>query len=91
MKIIGKTKDGVYVVGDIFKMFDTTGLPLTDLFMMCQQNNMQPCWIDFYNQSMTAGWKHKTVTSRLREALCDCYGVEYRDVVISRLDELFIK
>ena len=40
MKIIGKTKDGVYVVGDIFKMFDTTGLPLTDLFMMCQQNQI---------------------------------------------------
>ena len=86
MKIIGKTESGQLVVGDIFKFFDTHGLPLADMFSMCIASDLQPCWIDFYNQAIEHGWKHKTILLRLADALTDSYGAEYAKIVIERLE-----
>ena len=87
MKIIGKTTSDSLVVGDIFKFFDTHGLPLADIFNICIKNSLQPCWLDFYNQAHTHGWSHKTIIIRLRDALCDSYGNDYANIVIEKLDK----
>lgn len=90
VKIIGKTTDGKLVVKGIFKLFDTTGMPLFMVFESCEQNNWLPSWIDFYNEAVEAGWTHKTIVNRLSESLSDTYGKEYSDVVIDRLNKIYM-
>jgi hypothetical protein len=89
MNIIGKTETGQLVVGDIFKFFDTHGLPLADIFSMCIVSDFQPCWINFYTQAKEHGWKHKTIMLRLADALNDSYGADYTKIVIERLESKF--
>jgi len=90
VKIIGKSPtDGKLIVEGIFKLFDTTGMPLFMVFECCEQNNWLPSWISFYEEAKSSGWQHKTIINRLEEALSDVYGIEFRDVVISRLNKIF--
>ena len=88
MTIVGKTTDGKYTISGIFKMFDTLGLPLDVIFQICVEKNMMPSWIHFYNEARAAGWKHKTIISRLSDSINDVYGKEFSDVVITRLHEV---
>ena len=86
MNQVGVTPDGIKIVDGIFKMFDTLGLPLADLFELCEARGMWPSMPHFYADAMEAGWKHKTVILRLREALGDVKGTEYAEEVIKRLE-----
>lgn len=86
MQLVGKTKDnGLKVVSGVFKLFDTSGLPLTDLFEYLKQNNFIPSWNHFYEEAKKSGWKDKTIFSRLSEALEDVYGLEFKNIVLERL------
>jgi len=91
VKVVGKSPtDGKLVVKGIFKLFDTTGLPLFIIFDTCEQNNWLPSWIDFYKEAIKGGWSHKTIVNRLSEALSDTYGTDFKDVVIDRLNKIFM-
>ena len=90
VRIIGKTTDGKSVVTGIFKFFDTTGIPLFVLFELCEQNNWLPSWIHFYEDGKKQGWEHKTIINRLQEGLSDCYGKEFSDQVIARLNKIYL-
>lgn len=89
-EVIGKTTDGKWVVKGVFKLFDTTGIPLFMLFDLCEQSNYLPSWIEFYNDAVNGQWKHKTIINRLEEAITDVYGKEYADVVVGRLNKMFL-
>jgi len=85
--IIGETTDDKIVVKGLFKMYDTLGLPLEVMFDELQAKGIVPSWIDFYNEAKEAGWKHKTIISRLSESIFDVWGKDFRDMVISKLVE----
>ena len=89
MNQVGVTPDGIIVVDGIFKMFDTLGLPLADLFELCLSRNMWPSMPHFYDDAIKAGWKHKTIILRLRESLGDVKGTEYAEEVIKRLEAMY--
>ena len=40
LKIVGKTEDGKLVISNVFKIFDTYGLPLEDIFILCNKDNL---------------------------------------------------
>jgi len=88
MEIVGKTEDGHLVVSGLFKLFDTSGIPLADLFGKCFKEGLQPSWVHFIQEADNAGWKRKTSLLRIAEALTDCKGKEYSDAVIERLQKL---
>jgi len=83
---VGVTPDGIKIVDGVFKMFDSLGLPLADLFELCIANNMWISMPNFYNDAIEAGWPHKTILLRLRDALGDVKGTEYAEEVIKRLE-----
>jgi len=87
MKIIGETRDGKKVVTEVFKLYDTRGLPLSIIFQLCDEQNLIPSWIDFYIDAIKAGWKDKTVKSRLKDEMSDYYSQEFTENVIKRLNE----
>jgi hypothetical protein len=84
--IVGETTDGKMVVAGVFKMYDTVGLPLADIFERLTERNMIPSFPHFYDEAIAAGWKHKTIILRLREALADSHGSEFANVVCERLE-----
>ena len=85
MQIVGKTEDGQKVVSGVFKLFDTLGLPLEDVFTQCKKNNYLPSWTHFYNDAMKQGWKHKTIMTKLKDSMYGIYEDEWVKVVLERI------
>ena len=85
MQVTGKTVEGQPVVKGLFRLFDSSGIPLSDIFNQCRLSGIQPDWQQFVKEATEAGWKMKTVKTRMSEALNDSHGKDYRDVVMGRL------
>ena len=86
--VVGRTEDGKTVYAEVYKFYETHGMPLDILFAMIRDKNAIPCWMSFHREAKSAGMKHERVLSKLDEALSDVYGASFRDVVIKRLQAL---
>lgn len=86
MDVVGLTSDNKKVVNGIFRLFDSTGLPLDVVFSMCEEKNIIPSWIDFYNDAIKQGWTEKTIMNRLEINIRDVYGKPYWIEVEKRLN-----
>lgn len=85
MKQVGITTDGKKVMDGVFELSDTHGLPLVVTLQLMKENDMIISPIHYYQEASKAGWKIKTITNRLTEALSDVYGKPHADEVINRL------
>ena len=84
-KVSGETVDGKIVVKDIFKLFESRGIPLDVIVGYLDSQNMVVDWIDFYERSLDCNWKIKSTVSKIERVLLDIKGKEYSDEVILRL------
>lgn len=75
------------VVAGVFQFYDTQGLPLDVVFDVLKSNNKMPNWLSFVSDAKSAGWKNKTIKTRLSESISDVYGSIFRDEVFSRLEK----
>lgn len=82
---VGVTPEGKQVITGVFKMFDTMGLSLDIIFDLCEQSNLTPSWIHFYDDAIKQGWSEKTVLNRLETNISDVYGRPYWLEVEKRL------
>jgi hypothetical protein len=73
---------GRWIVKGLFKFYDRSGLPLSDIFDYCLEKNYQPCWLSFIKECRRQGQADKTIKSRLGEAILDVYGKEYWNIVL---------
>ena len=89
LEVTGLTDDGRLSLSGVFKLEDTHGIPLPLALGLLKNSNLIPNWMDFYKQARENGWKHKTVISKLSEAIAEVYGPEFRDVVIGRLEHYY--
>ncbi len=87
--IVGYTEANETVVGGLWKIYETHGLPLDIIFDVCKQRNWIPGWIDLYEDMKKSGMEHGRIFSKLEEAINDSFGKDYSGVVISRLSEIF--
>lgn len=84
---IGYTEDNRCVYSGIFYMFDTKGIPIDIVFFNMREQNLQPSFMEFVNESRKAGWKDKTIYNRLMGAILDVYGENYWIEVKKRLEK----
>lgn len=87
--VVGETTDGRKLVDGVWAMYETHGLPLDVIFDVLIQKESIPDWIALYKQMRESGMQHSRILSKLDEAISDSYGKEFRDVVISTLDQIF--
>ena len=87
LTITGKTEDDRDVIGNVFKLIDTQGVPMEIVIDFFEKNNMIVDWIVFYEQASKSGWKLKTIKDRIKYPLLDCYGTEYTNTIMERLEE----
>lgn len=88
MKITGKTTDGRDVVGGVFKMVDTHGLPLADAVMLINDRGFVVDWFDFIVSANSAGWNDKTIKARINEGVLDSLGPNHAGEVMKRVDRI---
>lgn len=86
---VGETTDGKKLVDGVWAMYETHGLPLDVIFDVLIKKESIPDWIALYKQMRQSGMQHSRILSKLDEAVSDSYGKEFRDVVISTLDQIF--
>ena len=67
MKQVGVTESGAIVVGGVFKLMDTIGLPLDIIVQELKQRNIIPAWDHFILDAKAAGWKQKTIIRKMVE------------------------
>ena len=77
LKVVGKTSENKLVVGGLFELFDTKGLPLTVSFALCQNKGFIPSIPTFIDSALKTGWKDKTVLNRMKEAYQDSFGDKF--------------
>jgi alanyl-tRNA synthetase len=91
LRILGKTECGNFLVvhgEEVFRLFDTSGLPLEIVFMELKDRGFMCDWESFYKSAERHGWKHKTIISRLTEALpCYTHIENFTETVIQRLND----
>lgn len=87
--IVGYTEANETVVGGLWRLYETHGLPLDVIFDVCMQRKWIPGWIDLYEDMKKSGMQHSRILSKLEEAINDSFGKEYCAVVIFRLSEIY--
>lgn len=87
--IIGYTESNETVIGGVWKIYETYGLPLDIIFDICLRRKWIPGWINLYEDMRNSGMEHGRILSKLEEAINDSFGKDYSAVVISRLSEIY--
>ncbi len=85
LEISGATKDGQFVVRNIFKIHKTYGIPLDVIFENLRAHNLIPDWQMIVVEAVDAGMSVKRAIAKIDPAITDIYGSEFRDVIIARL------
>jgi hypothetical protein len=79
LEITGKTEDGKLVIGGVFKLLDTHGIPLEITLDKLNESNMICDWIQFWKDGIKAGWPPKRILITLTSVVGDVYGPEFRE------------
>jgi hypothetical protein len=85
IELVGKTTEGQLVVKNVYKVYETAGVPLDVRLETLKAHNCIPSWPIFVIEAVEAGMKVERILSMLDAAISDSYGPEMRDVVLGRL------
>lgn len=86
MHAVGKTTDGKTTLAGVAKFYFESGVPPSMLFMELHKCNAMPSWIHFYKECRDNGMTHSRVIHLLNEHIPFVYGKDFKDVVISVLN-----
>jgi hypothetical protein len=77
--VTGKTEDGRPMIGGWFAMVATYGIPIDTVISYLDDSGHMPDWLEFYFTAVSEGWNAKRTIGRLRQAVADVYGPEFRE------------
>jgi hypothetical protein len=83
--VVGKTEDGKPVIGNLFVLCESRGMPLEIAIDVLNDNNCVVSWIDFYEDAMDSLWSPETTLEKIKSALNETIGREHSEDVILRL------
>lgn len=83
--IAGKTADCKAVIGGVFYLYDSVGLPLSNIIDMLDEKGWIPAWDIFLSDALKAGWKIDTILKRVEEGLIDIYDKEKTKQIVEML------
>lgn len=88
-KINGFTDDGSPVIGNIWRLYDTMGIPLDFVFDRLWKWGAWPDWAELYADMVVAGKKRTRAIAMLKEAVADTeYPPEIKEEILKRLEVL---
>jgi hypothetical protein len=89
MFIAGQTADGTPVMGGLFEMHDTRGLPLSLSLMYLRDKGMVGDLYGYAKDALLHGWTPKSIRVRIREAVVDIHGLAHWLEIEPLLDKVF--
>ena len=81
----GKTSDGRGVVRGVYRLHETSGIPVDVILEGIRDRGMLPDWQSFVVEAVEAGMSLKRAIAKLEPAIVDVFGSEMRDVAVARL------
>lgn len=76
LKVVGKSTDGKDVIGGIFKLADSYGIPLETTLTYFRDNNKLVAWDVFIQNAQKAGWSNHKIKVTIQAAVNDVLGKE---------------
>lgn len=73
------------VLGNVFALYNSRGIPLDIVFGILRQQNAIPCWISFYEDARECGWKDEKIVTTIEQFLRDNGETDFADEVARRL------
>lgn len=86
LRLVGMTADGRMVVGGLFAMHDTHGIPLTVSVALCQEMGHVPGFYDFVCMALKSTWSPHRIRRVVEEAASD-NGLDVA-AVLGRVDSV---
>lgn len=81
---MGKTDDGRNVVGNVFALYNSRGVPLDIVFEYIRTHGALVCWMTFLMDARKCGWKDEKILRTIETSLLDS-GHPDAQVIVSRL------
>lgn len=77
LKQTGETIDGVMALSNVFKLYDTNGVPLELIVEKFKNEGVLVAWDIFYEDALKAGWKKSNIEAKMLAAINDNYDKIY--------------
>jgi len=88
--IAGKSEDKLVIKG-VYRLYETSGIPLDFIFDFIHSNGMTISWLDLHEEAQANGMKHKRILSKLEEPITNIWGEEYWEIVKKKLEVYYEK
>lgn len=88
-EIVGKTTDNKLIINGIYRIHETFGVPLSEIFLFLIKNNSIPNWIELYKDMRKAKIDHSIILLRLQDEIDDSYGKEWSEEIVKTLKKIF--
>ncbi len=89
--IKGKTTDGKLVIGNLFFIVESQGVPLEECINKIYDSNQVIDWYDFYLSGEKSGWQYKTIIDRIKYGIEESFYPELKTPVISTIKRILYK
>jgi len=70
----------------IFRITDTSGLPLEVILLECRDRGVVVAWDEFIDDARNHGWSDKTIYRKAASAVAEAFDPEYQNEFIKRLN-----
>ena len=85
LEYIGQTVDDFHVGNNVFKIYETYGIPLGVIVGYLHSIKVKVNWLDFWDDAIKSGMNYKNVLSMIRNAVNDTFDDKYTNELIRRL------
>lgn len=85
LRRVGTTEAGRPVIGGVFPLVNSEGIPLEVVIESLRRRGMVVDWVGFVRECLRFGWSEERILSGIVAAVGDVCGPIERDAVESRL------
>jgi alanyl-tRNA synthetase len=76
-KVVGNTTDGQLVIGDVFYLYNTYGIPLEIILEEMKKRNLVCDWDDFTNKAIGLGINKRKLKFLIQNSVEEVFGQTY--------------
>lgn len=89
-KILGKTECGKLVIGNLFFIIESLGVPIEETINKIYREDNLIDWYDFYRSGIKSGWGHKTIFDKIIYGFEESEYSHLKDDIIIRLRYILV-
>jgi len=86
LSVVGQTTDDRFVLGGVFRLYDTRGIPLSIVLDAFHKQKYLPSWTQLYEDGVSSGIREGKWINMIESAIGDSvFGAKYGSEVAQRL------